>query len=95
MSRRFWIICITGLLLASAALYSLYGSYSFQPLRSEHSQPARHVAERQVAVTPEGKLFHDPRCTYMHGKPVMMTESEAIRQGYTPCIRCMREALKR
>jgi len=63
------------------------------PLRSEHSEPASIPPSEPVAVTPDGKQFHDPSCKYIHGKPQMMSSQEAIERGYTPDPRCMEKAL--
>ena len=62
-------------------------------LLSQHSRPAVRLPNRMVAIVPGGKTFHDPKCTYMHGHPRMVSAEEAARLGYTPCTRCMREAL--
>lgn len=62
--------------------------------RSAHSEPAASIPARQVAITRDGKVFHDPSCPYLHGRAEMMTAEEADRAGYTPCTRCMRAALK-
>ena len=59
------------------------------------SQPARRMPQQLVAVVDGGKTFHVPGCPYMHGKYRMVTPEEAIREGYTPCSRCMSEALRR
>jgi len=98
MSRGFWIYALAALLLLMLG-YNLAWSHASllarAPVRSEHSQPAAKIPDRMVAVTAEGKTFHDPSCKYIHGPVEMMTAQEAIRRGYTPCVRCMREALKR
>jgi hypothetical protein len=94
MSRRFWAYALLVLLLL--ALYDVAWPYSSPaPLRSEHSRPAATVPNRMVAVTADGKTFHDPSCKYIHGKVEMIPAEEAVRRGYSPCVRCMREALKR
>lgn len=62
-------------------------------LLTEHSHPAMKAPARMVAVVAGGKTFHDPSCKYMHGTPQMMSAEDAIKKGYSPCIRCMREAL--
>ena len=64
-------------------------------LRSEHSEPASSLPPRPVAVTPQGKQFHDPACKYIHGKPQMVSSSQAAEEGYTPDPRCMSEALRK
>ncbi|MCU1286207.1 MAG: hypothetical protein JWO13_2557 [Acidobacteriales bacterium] len=66
-----------------------------QPILSEHSQPAVNIPAEQVAVVAGGKTFHDPKCTALHGKPRMVSASEAVQNGYVPCVRCMRKALAR
>ena len=94
MSKKFWSYAL--LLLLVLALYgAAWPHSSAAPLRSEHSQPAIAVPARLVAVTAEGKTFHDPSCKYIHGKIEMISAEEAVRRGYSPCVRCMREALKR
>ena len=96
MSKRFWLYALAGLLLLLLGYeVGLSRVSAGAPLRSEHSQPPVKVPDRLVAVTAEGKTFHDPSCKYIHGAVEMMTAPEAIRRGYTPCVRCMREALKR
>ena len=63
------------------------------PLLSQHSQPAVRVPAKMVAIVDGGKTFHDPKCAYMHGKPRMVTAEQAAQMGYSPCTRCMYEAL--
>ena len=62
--------------------------------RAEMSQPTRRMPQQLVAVADGGKTFHAPGCPYMHGKYRLMTSDEAVREGYTPCSRCMSEALR-
>jgi hypothetical protein len=62
-------------------------------LLSEHSRPAITVPEQPVAIVQGGKTFHDPKCTYLHGKPEMVSAQDAVNRGYAPCVRCMRQAL--
>jgi hypothetical protein len=92
MALRTWVatlIVVAGVVAALAA-----ASYSHAvALRSEHAEPAARVPARMVAVTPAGNTFHDPDCPYIHGPIETMPAAEAVKEGYTPCIRCMREAL--
>lgn len=94
MSLRTWLSVVT-LLAALAAGYAIGWSTSRGGvvLRSEHSQPAVKVPKDLVAVTPNGKTFHDPTCKFIHGPIEMIPAQEAVAGGYTPCVRCMREAL--
>jgi hypothetical protein len=93
MSRTLWTATMASALIIGAVLV-LY-PVSAQPLRSEHSRPAAHAPERMLAIVGRGKLFHDPACTYLHGKAHMVSAEEAVRLGYTPCPRCMKPALAR
>src|SRR5947209_16513310 len=63
------------------------------PLLSQHSQSAVKVPGKMVAIVDGGKTFHDPKCTFIHGKPRMVSSEQAVKMGYSPCTRCMREAL--
>jgi hypothetical protein len=96
MTRRVWIAVVISAALSAAAVgygYSRPGATA--TLLSRHSEPAIHLPDRQVAITAEGKLFHDPSCRYIHGKPETVRAREAVRRGYTPCPRCLRKALQR
>jgi hypothetical protein len=95
ISRRAWLVSVgvTGALAASAICAAALDRFAPRPL-SEMSQPARRLPERLVAIVDGGKKFHVPGCPFMHGKYRMVTPEEAVREGYTPCIRCMRDALR-
>jgi hypothetical protein len=93
MTKKVWISTLVCVALAAAILLPAMPSRALNGLRSQHAQPARHLPARMVAVTPAGKLFHDPHCAYIHGKTKMMTADEAVKRGYTPCTRCMQSAL--
>ena len=95
ISRRAWLVSVgvTGALAASAICAAALDRFGPRPL-SEMSQPARRLPERLVAIVDGGKKFHVPGCPLMHGKYHMVTPEEAVHEGYTPCIRCMRDALR-
>jgi hypothetical protein len=44
-----------------------------------------------VAVTKDGKLYHKPDCTYIHGTAQLESGAQAQADGYTPCTRCLKE----
>jgi hypothetical protein len=94
MALRMWLV-IVALLAALAAGYAIPWNPSRPAgiLRSEHSRPAVRVPSGLVAVTPEGKTFHVPTCGYIHGPAEMIPGEKAVAEGYTPCVRCMPEAL--
>ena len=95
ISRRAWLVSVgvTGALAASAICAAALDRFGPRPL-SEMSQPARRLPKRLVAIVDGGKMFHAPGCPFMHGKYHMVTPEEAVREGYTPCTRCMRDALR-
>jgi len=90
-----WVAAIglSGAVAASVALAAAFHQLPAQP-RAEMSQPAVQVPQQLVAVVESGKLFHNPHCQLMHGKYRMVTPQEAIREGYSPCTRCLGEDLR-
>ena len=74
------------LVAGSAAL-----SRTLAQLRTGHARPAAFVPDGPIAVTAMGKTFHRPQCTFIHGPARAISAAEAIREGYTPCIRCMKK----
>jgi hypothetical protein len=96
MADRVWIaVVITAALIAAAVGYGYSRPGATATLLSRHSEPAIHMPNHLVAITAEGKLFHDPSCRYIHGKKEMVTAQDAVRRGYTPCPRCLHKALQR
>src|SRR6266446_3192816 len=80
--------------IAIALTFNAVAAKGIAPeLLSEHSHPAVSVPEQSVAIVQGGKTFHDPKCTYLHGKPEMVSAQEAVMKGYSPCVRCMRQTL--
>lgn len=93
MTSRFLISTALVLLVLLAGLDAAITRSIAPSLLTEHSHPAMKAPARMVAVVAGGKTFHDPSCKYMHGAAQMMSAEEAIKKGYAPCVRCMREAL--
>lgn len=87
-------IGLTWALAAAVTLVALRDRDIKPPLRAEMSRPAQRIPQQLVAVTESGKLFHDPSCDLIHGKIRMVTPEEAVREGYTPCTRCLGEDLR-
>ena len=94
MSSRFWILAALLLVLIAVLWHANEVSARLPALRSEHSEPAKTLPAQQVAITPDGKQFHDPHCRYIHGKPVMVDSHTAAAEGYTPDPRCMKQAMQ-
>jgi hypothetical protein len=83
-----------GVIAAILLVFSL-PRYSSPSLRAPMSEPAVKAAYGMVAVNEEGKTFHVPGCTFLHGKTRMIPLEEALREGYSPCVRCEGELLQR
>lgn len=89
MTARTWFTsAVVGLVLAGAWLTAVRGPGEPR-LRSAHSEPATMVPPQSVAVTAQGKTFHQSGCKFLHGPPRMQSAGQAIAEGYTPCSRCL------
>jgi hypothetical protein len=99
---------VFGWMLAAAAVTLISGSFTLArldatpvaALRSYHADPGTGVpAEMMVTVSAEGKTFHVPGCRFLHKHENenvrLIAASEAVREGYVPCIRCLRQYLNR
>ena len=92
-----------GWMVAAAASVLVVGSWEVArsssrgpELRSEHAQPGKGVPpDMMVVVSEDGKLFHAAGCAFIHEKNKLrtITAAEASRQGYSPCVRCMKKYL--
>ncbi len=93
-----WVLAAAALIVGGLTLGS---SAIFRPpdIRSKLAQSGRKIPpELQVIVCDEGRVFHVPGCKYLHKhddeNPKTMTAEEALREGYTPCVRCLRQYLR-
>jgi hypothetical protein len=100
-----------GWLLAVAALALVSGTFALASLDSSSLTAVRsYMAEPGIGVPPgmmvelaaDGKTFHVPGCRYLHkhehegkGEVRLVAAAEAIREGYVPCVRCLRQYLNR
>ncbi|MFY9558792.1 MAG: zf-HC2 domain-containing protein [Terriglobales bacterium] len=94
-----WMVAAAAAVVAAGGI-ELASSSSFREpqLRSEHAQPGAGVPpEMMVVVSENGKTFHVPECRFIHDKKHLRTIAarEALQQGYVPCVRCMKQYLKR
>ena len=92
MTRRTWIGTILIVLLALLGLRLAAGSGE-TALRSLHGEPAATAAPERVVIVAGGKVYHRPGCTYLHGEGKAASAADAVQQGYTPCVRCLKEIL--
>jgi anti-sigma factor RsiW len=93
-----WMVAFaTAILLAGSFELGRASANPRQQLRSEHAQTSSAIpAGLVVVVSDEGKTFHLPGCTFIHDKQRLrtLTAGEAEREGYAPCVRCLRKYLK-
>jgi hypothetical protein len=91
-----WVVTAAAAALTIGIFEAGRFSSSEQPeLRSEHAQIGAGIPPgMMVVVSSDGKTFHVPGCRFIHDKAVhSVTATVAIQEGYTPCVRCMKEFL--
>jgi hypothetical protein len=92
-----WLVPVAALALMAGGLRLANSSTRSPELKSAHAQPGRDIPpDMLVVVSANAKLFHAPGCDVIHNKDKMrtLTAKEAIREGYIPCLRCMRKYLE-
>jgi hypothetical protein len=91
-----WMVAFAAAVLAVGTFAIANSAAGVQSaLRSPHAQPGVHVPpEMMVVVADDGKTFHVQGCTFIHDKSLRsMPAEQAMKEGYTPCIRCMKKYL--
>lgn len=90
-----WMVAAAAAVLAAGSFELARSSVSDHPeLRSEHARPGRGVPPNMmVIVATDGKTFHLTGCRFIHDKANLRTIAarEAMREGYVPCVRCMKK----
>lgn len=102
VSRRWstwsaWLVPLAALTLFTGGLRLADSLTTGQPLKSKLAQQAHGIPpDMVVVVSSEARVFHAPGCDFIHNKQSerTMTAKEAMREGYAPCLRCMRKYLK-
>ncbi len=90
MRPAVWIGIVATVLIPIIALAMPFAMPVRGPApRDPHSRWTFDAPAREVAVTPAGKLFHDPGCPFIHGPRMMETASAALTAGLSPCPRCL------
>jgi methylphosphotriester-DNA--protein-cysteine methyltransferase len=89
-----WLVPVAALALITAGVW-LTNSWTIA--RQERSQMAaveRNIPpDMKVVIADGGKIFHVASCDLIRNKENVrtLTAKEAIQQGYTPCLRCLRK----
>ena len=93
-----WMVAAAAAILVAGGFELGRVSASSQPaLRSQHAKPGKHVPpDLMVVVSIPGKTFHgSTKCPFIldRNRLQTITARDAIREGYTPCVRCMKQYL--
>jgi hypothetical protein len=97
--QSFWMLAVAAVaLIVGTVTFGNSHVFSRSNMRSRLAQPSHNIPpDLMVAVSSEGRIFHVPGCKYLHNKvgesPELMTASQAMREGYAPCSRCLRQYL--
>lgn len=92
-----WLVPLAASVLLAVTLLMTGSSGNWYPLRSHQAEQAKDIPADMVVVVSSGaRLFHVPGCKFIHDKASEQTLSakEAMREGYVPCPRCLRQYLK-
>jgi Putative zinc-finger len=92
-----WLVPVAALALIAGGLRWANSLTVAHPLQSEHAQAGHNIPpEMRVVVSEGAKEFHVAGCDFIHNKDKVrtLTAGEAIREGYIPCVRCMRKYLQ-
>lgn len=102
--RRVWSSWSAWLLAPVAALLLIAGGVRWvrslntaRQIQAEQAQLEKNIPPDTVVVVAAGaKEFHKPGCDAIRDKQIArtMTAKEAIREGYVPCLKCMRKYLQ-
>lgn len=89
-----WLVPVAALALIAGGIRWANSLTPPHPSLSEHAQPGHNIPPDMLVVVSEGaKDFHRPGCDVIHNKEKIrtLTAKEAIREGYVPCVRCLRK----
>lgn len=92
-----WLVPVAAMVLIAGGVLLTNSLTGGRLMRSYHAEPANNIPPDLVVVVSDGsKLFHVPGCPFIHDKASERTTTakEAMRDGYVPCTRCLRQYLK-
>jgi hypothetical protein len=92
-----WLVPVAAIALFTGTL-ALVDQLTFKPpAKSILAEPAHDIPPEMLVVVSAGsKVFHVAGCPFIHDKATerTITAKEAMRDGYVPCSRCLRQYLK-
>ncbi len=93
-----WMVAVAAGVLVVGGFEVARSSVFGQPsLRSEHARASNRVPPDMIVIIAEdGKTFHVAGCPFIHDKARLRTmpAREAEKEGYAPCVRCMKKYLE-
>jgi anti-sigma factor RsiW len=93
-----WLMALAAAVLIAGTVVLANAAGGSGVERALHAQAGEGVPpDMEVVVSADGKAFHLAACTFIHEKSKLrtLTAQEAIKEGYVPCVRCMRKYLER
>lgn len=96
-----WLLAVAAIALVSGSFaLSRIDARSISAVRSFLAEPGAGIPDGlMVEVSDDGKTFHVPGCRFLHKHENqnvrLIAAAEAIREGYAPCVRCLRQYLNR
>jgi putative zinc finger protein len=97
--RSMWIMAVAAAALVVGGV-ALGKTVLRQPeTRSPLAQTPHGVPPNLIVyVSDDSRVFHAPGCKYLHKHddepPKQITAAEAMKEGYVPCVRCLRQYLR-
>ena len=91
-----WLVPVAAVLVIAGGVRMASSYTPAHPMVSEHAQPAHGIPpDLTVVVSADAKEFHLAGCPFIHNKDKerTLTAKEAMREGYVPCVRCLRKYL--
>ena len=91
-----WMVAAAAGVLVAGGFEVARSSGRGEQLRTAHAQPGKTIPPDMVVLLyPEGKVFHVAGCTSIPAQAQLrnVQAREAEREGYTPCVRCLKQYL--
>jgi hypothetical protein len=95
-NMTWWVWATAAALLVGTLALSNGSAFREPHLRAKMAHPAAVVpAALMVFVAEDGKTFHVAGCRFLHDRAKVRSipASEALREGYAPCVHCMKQYL--
>ncbi len=87
-----WALAVAAaILLTATVLVAQVRDRGTPQLRAAMARPVTERVKGLVVVADDTKVFHVAGCEFIHGMPHTMSAENAIREGFTPCVRCLHE----